>query len=132
MDKLFDVRLSASAYKIKEVSSTTKYFVTTRYNKDVPEDLRSPFPGMDFGPMGPVKKDGLNDARTHVDETGAQKPEKAKRQYDIITVEFHRVETPFVIGIWIFFASIAKIGTPSALLSSYLVPLLLRSRSSLL
>lgn len=115
---VFNIKL-ANAYNIKdtpakESSTTTKYFVTSIYNKDVPEDLRSPFPGMEFGPMGPVKKDGLNDAEMHVDGA-ADEPKKSHRQYDIVTVEFHRVETPFVIGIWIFFASIAKIGRHSAL-----------------
>ena len=33
-----------------------------------------------------------------------------KPEYRIVSVEFTRVETPFLIGIWIFFASIAKIG----------------------
>ena len=32
------------------------------------------------------------------------------KEYEIFTIEFHRVETPFIIGIWIFFASVAKIG----------------------
>ncbi|XP_031788555.1 sodium/hydrogen exchanger 3 isoform X2 [Nasonia vitripennis] len=31
------------------------------------------------------------------------------KEYKIFTIEFHRVETPFIIGIWIFFASLAKI-----------------------
>jgi hypothetical protein len=31
-------------------------------------------------------------------------------RYPVTTVDFSRVETPFIIGIWILFASIAKIG----------------------
>uniref|UniRef100_A0ABD2XJA0 Sodium/hydrogen exchanger n=2 Tax=Trichogramma TaxID=7490 RepID=A0ABD2XJA0_9HYME len=31
-------------------------------------------------------------------------------EYNIFSIEFHRVETPFIIGIWIFSASVAKIG----------------------
>jgi len=31
-------------------------------------------------------------------------------RYPIATIEFSRVETPFIIGVWILFASIAKIG----------------------
>ena len=30
--------------------------------------------------------------------------------YPVTTVDFARVETPFIIGVWILFASIAKIG----------------------
>lgn len=30
--------------------------------------------------------------------------------FPIAVVEFARVETPFIIGVWILFASIAKIG----------------------
>lgn len=31
-------------------------------------------------------------------------------RYPITTIDFSRVETPFIIGVWILFASIAKIG----------------------
>lgn len=31
-------------------------------------------------------------------------------RYPITTTDFSRVETPFIIGVWILFASIAKIG----------------------
>jgi len=31
-------------------------------------------------------------------------------RYRIVSVEFSRVETPFIIGLWIFCASLAKIG----------------------
>lgn len=34
----------------------------------------------------------------------------AVERYPVTTVDFVRVETPFIIGIWILFASIAKIG----------------------
>lgn len=37
-------------------------------------------------------------------------PIKNLKEYEIFIIEFHRVETPFIIGIWIFFASLAKIG----------------------
>lgn len=30
--------------------------------------------------------------------------------YPLAKVDFARVETPFIIGVWILFASIAKIG----------------------
>ncbi|XP_020710161.2 probable Na(+)/H(+) antiporter nhx-9 isoform X2 [Athalia rosae] len=111
---LFHVKL-INAYNLKHATpkevSTAKYLLTNSdHNKDVPDDLRSPFPGMEFGPMGPVRKDASNDAEMRIGSATNQIPEKSKRQYDIVTVEFHRVETPFVIGIWIFFASLAKIG----------------------
>lgn len=32
------------------------------------------------------------------------------RRYPVASVEFARVETPFIIGLWIFCASLAKIG----------------------
>lgn len=37
-------------------------------------------------------------------------PEHHKKVIHVFTVEFARVETPFIIGLWIFFASLAKIG----------------------
>lgn len=48
--------------------------------------------------------------------TGAERapvsvPEKAPiKRYDVASVSFQRVETPFIIGLWIFCASLAKIG----------------------
>ncbi|XP_050311886.1 sodium/hydrogen exchanger 3 isoform X2 [Anthonomus grandis grandis] len=39
-----------------------------------------------------------------------QKEEKKVERYPVISVSFHRVETPFIIGLWIFCASLAKIG----------------------
>jgi solute carrier family 9 (sodium/hydrogen exchanger), member 3 len=45
---------------------------------------------------------------------GSQDPHAAEEgtheRYPVTTVDFSRVETPFIIGIWILFASIAKIG----------------------
>lgn len=46
---------------------------------------------------------------TTQEATTTQKPKK-ERTFVIAAVEFHRVETPFLIGVWIFFASLAKIG----------------------
>ncbi|XP_053980486.1 sodium/hydrogen exchanger 3-like isoform X2 [Hylaeus volcanicus] len=99
---------------------------------EFPRDLREPYPGKSFGPMGPVDgslpddrdvsfrslsagKDDTNHPieshlASHSSEEGAKTPLHPKPEYKIVSVEFHRVETPFVIGIWIFFASIAKIG----------------------
>ncbi|XP_018572204.1 sodium/hydrogen exchanger 3 [Anoplophora glabripennis] len=46
-----------------------------------------------------------------VASTEAPKPlNKTVTRYPVISISFHRVETPFIIGLWIFFASLAKIG----------------------
>lgn len=44
-----------------------------------------------------------------VDGHAGEGDHKVER-YPVTTVDFGRVETPFIIGIWILFASIAKIG----------------------
>lgn len=43
-------------------------------------------------------------------------------RYPITTVDFSRVETPFIIGIWILFASIAKIGECHLIVNEQTVP----------
>ncbi|XP_076684769.1 na[+]/H[+] hydrogen exchanger 2 isoform X2 [Andrena cerasifolii] len=94
---------------------------------EFPGDLREPYPGKSFGPMGPVDGSLPDDVsfRSLSADTGDNHPMESHLathpangdpsnqrvpEYKIMSVEFHRVETPFVIGIWIFFASIAKIG----------------------
>lgn len=47
-----------------------------------------------------------HDHEAHDEHNGGHKVER----YPVTTVDFSRVETPFIIGIWILFASIAKIG----------------------
>lgn len=107
-------------------------------NGEFPGDPYGAYPGMKFGPMGPIAPEVLpNEANlrslssSSSSADNAQHPEgtqqlaarsgdsssdksvgqiSPKPEYHIISVEFHRVETPFVIGIWIFFASLAKIG----------------------
>ncbi|XP_071572768.1 sodium/hydrogen exchanger 3 isoform X3 [Temnothorax nylanderi] len=100
-------------------------------------DPHRAYPGMNFGPMGPVARSGLpNDATLRSlssasgDDAEQRLPKESqlasprsgddtavtgvqqspKPEYHIVSVEFTRVETPFLIGIWILFASIAKIG----------------------
>jgi len=114
---------------------------------DFSGDPYGAYPGLGFGPMGPVARSALpNDAtlrslssssgndgddagsgQRQLDSDSQQVAARSadddaelppKPEYHIITVEFPRVETPFVIGIWIFFASIAKIGE-SRRLSSF-------------
>lgn len=42
-------------------------------------------------------------------ETNLPNP-KIDKRYPVMQVSFYRVETPFIIGLWIFCASLAKIG----------------------
>lgn len=48
----------------------------------------------------------------YVGEPDTEVPPKKKpvERYPVMTVSFHRVETPFIIALWIFCASLAKIG----------------------
>ncbi|XP_012274264.1 sodium/hydrogen exchanger 3 isoform X1 [Orussus abietinus] len=81
---------------------------------DLPQDLHGPYAGTRFGPMGPILRPLPDDASPQQLDASTVTPVdatvKPDREYEILSVEFHRVETPFVIGIWIFFASLAKIG----------------------
>ncbi|XP_017881966.1 sodium/hydrogen exchanger 3 isoform X2 [Ceratina calcarata] len=97
---------------------------------ELPRDLREPYPGKSFGPMGPIDGslpddvsfrslssgqgqqggNSIEHMASHAVKEANGDHGHAKPEYNIIAVEFHRVETPFVIGIWIFFASLAKIG----------------------
>lgn len=45
-----------------------------------------------------------------VEYSETSKPHRQDKRYPVISVSFHRVETPFIIGLWIFCASLAKIG----------------------
>lgn len=99
---------------------------------EFPGDPYGAYPGLGFGPMGPIPR-SVNEATLRSLSSAsdaAQRPEGSqqlaapsdassldqgveqspKPEYHIVSVEFTRVETPFVIGIWIFFASLAKIG----------------------
>ncbi|XP_015431274.1 PREDICTED: probable Na(+)/H(+) antiporter nhx-9 [Dufourea novaeangliae] len=98
-------------------------------DQEFPRDLREPYPGKSFGPMGPIDGSLPDDVsfrslsagngdggpvESHLSSQvvgqSGDVAHRGEREYKIMSVEFHRVETPFVIGIWIFFASIAKIG----------------------
>jgi hypothetical protein len=46
----------------------------------------------------------------HAAAAGGHGGHKVPDRYPVTSVDFLRVETPFIIGIWILFASIAKIG----------------------
>lgn len=54
-----------------------------------------------------IKQHDHNNVDEHAGEHGAG---HEVERYPVTTVDFSRVETPFIIGIWILFASIAKIG----------------------
>ncbi|XP_023946417.2 sodium/hydrogen exchanger 3 isoform X4 [Bicyclus anynana] len=89
---------------------------TTKQSPSITVDGISTYPGLGFGPMGPVAPlpgaPGTQLRQQQITTTEAvttAKPKK-ERTFVIAAVEFHRVETPFLIGVWIFFASIAKIG----------------------
>ena len=61
-----------------------------------------PLPSNDHNPSkSSSKTSDASTASVHGDET---------HRYPLATVDFRRVETPFIIGVWILFASIAKIG----------------------
>ncbi|XP_026738040.1 sodium/hydrogen exchanger 3 isoform X3 [Trichoplusia ni] len=91
---------------------------TTKQSPSITVDGISTYPGLGFGPMGPVApmpgEPPGTQLRQHQDTTtnlpSTEKPVKKERTFVIAAVEFHRVETPFLIGLWIFFASLAKIG----------------------
>ncbi|XP_062545664.1 sodium/hydrogen exchanger 3 isoform X5 [Armigeres subalbatus] len=93
-------------------------------------DLLTPQPGMHFGSLGPsesqLKRSAELASSTIVSSTvssdggggsfgathHAERDEEGHEveRYPVAQVEFSRVETPFVIGVWILSASIAKIG----------------------
>ncbi|CAH2039479.1 unnamed protein product, partial [Iphiclides podalirius] len=90
---------------------------TTKHTPSITVDGMSTYPGLGFGPMGPVAPlpgDSPGTQLQQKQETTTETPTtvkpKKERTIVIAAVEFHRVETPFLIGLWIFFASIAKIG----------------------
>ncbi|KAM3966128.1 LOW QUALITY PROTEIN: na[+]/H[+] hydrogen exchanger 2 [Aphomia sociella] len=90
---------------------------TTKQSPSITVDGSSTYPGLGFGPMGPVVPlpgEPLGTQLRQNQETTSELPAttkpKKERTFVIAAFEFHRVETPFLIGLWIFFASIAKIG----------------------
>ncbi|XP_022904070.1 sodium/hydrogen exchanger 3 isoform X3 [Onthophagus taurus] len=98
----------------------------------IPDDYHRPYEGMEFGPMGPpqnkpgdvaslkteanprTSRDSPSSSTTDSTDSpdvSSEGPEiKNPTRYPVFSVSFHRVETPFIIGLWIFCASIAKIG----------------------
>jgi sodium/hydrogen exchanger-like protein 3 len=78
---------------------------------------RSPTPHDDIGGLeessskssGPVFMPNAGDAQAPKSDTEQNGKGDSKR-YPVASVEFDRVKTPFIIGVWIFCASLAKIG----------------------
>ncbi|CAH2981412.1 unnamed protein product [Chilo suppressalis] len=92
---------------------------TTKQSPSITVDGSSTYPGLGFGPMGPVAplpdeplgtQMRQNQETTTDADLQATAKTKKERTFVIAAFEFHRVETPFLIGLWIFFASLAKIG----------------------
>nr|XP_032520931.1 sodium/hydrogen exchanger 3 isoform X5 [Danaus plexippus plexippus] len=107
-----------AAATLLSVASANPIESTTKQSPSIIVDGISTYPGLGFGPMGPVaplpgEPPGTQlrqqQETTTQEATTTQKPKK-ERTFVIAAVEFHRVETPFLIGVWIFFASLAKIG----------------------
>ncbi|XP_013172576.1 PREDICTED: sodium/hydrogen exchanger 3 isoform X1 [Papilio xuthus] len=99
------------------VTSSNPIESSTKQTPSITVDGISTYPGLGFGPMGPVVPlpgDPPGTQLRQKQETTSELPTtvkpKKERSIVIAAVEFHRVETPFLIGLWIFFASIAKIG----------------------
>ncbi|XP_063828272.1 sodium/hydrogen exchanger 3 isoform X2 [Ostrinia nubilalis] len=90
---------------------------TTKQSPSITVDGSSTYPGLGFGPMGPVAPlpgeplgTQLRQNQESTTDLPATVKTKKERTFVIAAFEFHRVETPFLIGLWIFFASLAKIG----------------------
>ncbi|XP_022122227.2 sodium/hydrogen exchanger 3 isoform X6 [Pieris rapae] len=99
------------------VANTNPIESTTKSSPSIAVDGISTYPGLGFGPMGPVAPlpgeppgTQLRQKQEITTATPSTEEPKKERTLVIAAFEFHRVETPFLIGLWIFFASIAKIG----------------------
>lgn len=81
-------------------------------HEPIPKDINRPYDGVMFGPMGPNRKDEpVTEKITSTTQESQENNKKdAPKRYQVVSVSFHRVETPFIIGLWIFCASLAKIG----------------------
>ncbi|KAJ0178183.1 hypothetical protein K1T71_006006 [Dendrolimus kikuchii] len=106
-----------AAAALLHISCCSPIESTTKQSPSIAVDGISTYPGLGFGPMGPVMplpgEPPGTQLRQHQDTTTdlpATIKTKKERTFVIAAFEFHRVETPFLIGLWIFFASLAKIG----------------------
>ncbi|XP_047515794.1 sodium/hydrogen exchanger 3 isoform X8 [Pieris napi] len=106
-----------TAAALLTVANTNPIESTTKSSPSIAVDGISTYPGLGFGPMGPVAPlpgeppgTQLRQKQEITTATPSTEEPKKERTLVIAAFEFHRVETPFLIGLWIFFASIAKIG----------------------
>ncbi|XP_045520212.1 sodium/hydrogen exchanger 3 isoform X2 [Pieris brassicae] len=106
-----------TAAALLTVANTNPIESTTKSSPSIAVDGISTYPGLGFGPMGPVAPlpgeppgTQLRQKQEITTATPPTEEPKKERTLVIAAFEFHRVETPFLIGLWIFFASIAKIG----------------------
>ncbi|CAD7087971.1 unnamed protein product [Hermetia illucens] len=85
-----------------EVSESSHHILTP--------DLAATYPGLDF--IGSQNKRAAELFQTSTSEITHQaiETEQHVERYPVAQVEFQRVKTPFIIGLWILSASIAKIG----------------------
>lgn len=90
--------LTACETKSSTWYGETEVAVNPNFDTDVPATMGIPLRQQDH------HQETTSQATTHGSDSQSQK------RYKVATVEFHRVETPFIIGLWILFASLAKIG----------------------
>lgn len=105
---LAEANASVSANFISESNDNPSYQSLSQslehQSLDSPGDISKTLTNKDSSlPSSPTPDHQEHDG--HASEHG-HVPER----YPVTTVDFSRVETPFIIGIWILFASIAKIG----------------------
>ncbi|CAB0012794.1 unnamed protein product [Nesidiocoris tenuis] len=78
---------------------------------DASESLHPSFGDVSSSPMSnsplPVADASPSPSAATLAATSESHPIK---RYEVMTIEFARVETPFIIGLWIFCSSLAKIG----------------------
>lgn len=77
--------------------------------------IATPLPSLSSAAAIVQSSDGLDTtvSSTHLEKSGHELAEGEPHtvtRYPVFTIDFMRVELPFIIGIWILFASIAKIG----------------------
>lgn len=91
-------------------SSTTSRTTSSPSGRSpIPHDDIGDFEGSSPRSSGPVFMQNTGDVQAPKSDTEHNGNGDSKR-YPVASVEFDRVKTPFIIGVWIFCASLAKIG----------------------